>query len=537
MQIPSELSSYLPYIAPPIVGGFIGYLTNKVAIKMLFRPLRPWHIFGIRVPMTPGVIPSKRHQLADNMGEVVGDHLLTSEEIGNALTENKFQQHLLDVIAERVGAILHKPLPPVLDLIPDKFAFYRQIGVMALKGQLKEQVNTFLLSKEFEATLKNALDERFDELLDKRIDELVGSKGREAAYEFLDSSLVKFLGSPTMQDWLDRSIRDYVFSALQQQKSLREVAPESVLDFIEQSIRNQTPALLTKLAGILEEEEVRNSIVHGACNGVESFIVSLGPMAPMVQNFLSMELVDQKVREYLDEKQEEIVEYLEKDEFQQRVSEILSERFASFVDRPLTELLSQEDQPAVEDFCHHMAVQGGKLLNSPEVRGALMAMLKENIEAHLNEGNLSVGEAVYELLGYETGQSLKARIIDELVALARGSEAQQTLGEMLDKLVDNVLAKPIGKLSKFLPTDVRKEIYVSIQQITSNMLAQEVPGLVASLNIRNIVADKINSLDLMRLERLLLSIMEEQFKYINLFGALLGFLIGCLNILFLQASF
>ena len=48
---------------------------------MLFRPLHPWHIFGLRVPMTPGVIPAKRHQLAENMGEVVGDHLLTSKEI------------------------------------------------------------------------------------------------------------------------------------------------------------------------------------------------------------------------------------------------------------------------------------------------------------------------------------------------------------------------------------------------------------------------------------------------------------------------
>jgi uncharacterized membrane protein YheB (UPF0754 family) len=64
----------------------------------------------------------------------------------------------------------------------------------------------------------------------------------------------------------------------------------------------------------------------------------------------------------------------------------------------------------------------------------------------------------------------------------------------------------------------------------SDMLAMEVPGLVGSLKIRQIVAEKINSLDLLRLERLLLSIMEEQFKYINLFGAILGFLIGCINI-------
>jgi uncharacterized membrane protein YheB (UPF0754 family) len=67
------------------------------------------------------------------------------------------------------------------------------------------------------------------------------------------------------------------------------------------------------------------------------------------------------------------------------------------------------------------------------------------------------------------------------------------------------------------------------------MLCAEVPGLVASLNLKQIVQEKVDSLDLMRLERLLLSIMEEQFKYINLFGAILGFLIGGLNVLLMSA--
>ncbi len=83
--LPPELVPYVKYLAPPVVGAFIGYLTNRIAIRMLFRPLKAWKVMGLRVPMTPGVIPSKRHELALNMGEVVGDHLLTSKEIGKGL--------------------------------------------------------------------------------------------------------------------------------------------------------------------------------------------------------------------------------------------------------------------------------------------------------------------------------------------------------------------------------------------------------------------------------------------------------------------
>ncbi|MCI5190943.1 MAG: DUF445 family protein, partial [Candidatus Electrothrix sp. AS4_5] len=68
----------LTYAGPPLLGALIGYLTNKVAIRMLFRPLKPWYILGKRVPMTPGIIPSKRHDLAENIGDMVGEKLLTT---------------------------------------------------------------------------------------------------------------------------------------------------------------------------------------------------------------------------------------------------------------------------------------------------------------------------------------------------------------------------------------------------------------------------------------------------------------------------
>ena len=73
-----------------------------------------------------------------------------------------------------------------------------------------------------------------------------------------------------------------------------------------------------------------------------------------------------------------------------------------------------------------------------------------------------------------------------------------------------------------------------IVRTANRLLLAEVPGVVESLNIQRMVTDKVNTLDLLQLERLLLSIMEEQFKYINLFGALLGFLIGLGNLALLR---
>lgn len=68
-------------ILPPVLGGVIGYFTNDIAIKMLFRPYQPKTIFGQRIPFTPGLIPSNQKRLAKKISEVIMRSLLTPEEM------------------------------------------------------------------------------------------------------------------------------------------------------------------------------------------------------------------------------------------------------------------------------------------------------------------------------------------------------------------------------------------------------------------------------------------------------------------------
>ncbi|NJL22214.1 MAG: DUF445 domain-containing protein [Leptolyngbyaceae cyanobacterium SM1_3_5] len=70
-------------LAPPIVGGIIGYFTNDIAIKMLFRPYRALYIGGRRVPFTPGLIPSNQERLAKRVADTIMGSLLTPAELQN----------------------------------------------------------------------------------------------------------------------------------------------------------------------------------------------------------------------------------------------------------------------------------------------------------------------------------------------------------------------------------------------------------------------------------------------------------------------
>ena len=67
------------YIIPPLVGGVICYVTNDIAIRMLFRPHTAKHIMGWRVPFTPGIIPKEKGRIAETVGTAISDNLMSQE--------------------------------------------------------------------------------------------------------------------------------------------------------------------------------------------------------------------------------------------------------------------------------------------------------------------------------------------------------------------------------------------------------------------------------------------------------------------------
>ena len=72
-------------LAAPVIGAIIGYCTNWLAVKMLFRPREEKYIFGIKVPFTPGVIPKGKKRLAAAVSKVVNEQLLTKEAVEKRL--------------------------------------------------------------------------------------------------------------------------------------------------------------------------------------------------------------------------------------------------------------------------------------------------------------------------------------------------------------------------------------------------------------------------------------------------------------------
>ena len=63
-----------------IIGGLIGYITNVIAIKLIFRPINPIKIpiFNIEIV---GMIPKRKSEIAKNIGEIISEQFLSIDEI------------------------------------------------------------------------------------------------------------------------------------------------------------------------------------------------------------------------------------------------------------------------------------------------------------------------------------------------------------------------------------------------------------------------------------------------------------------------
>ena len=525
---------FFTYAGPPLIGAFIGYLTNKIAIRMLFRPLKPWHVLGIRVPMTPGVIPSKRHDLAVNMGIMVGEHLLTARDIGTALSMEPFQEHLHALIDTRVGEVLDSDLGPVLDIVPKRFRAYAKVGLRTLKYQMKEGVRSYLHSETFAGVLEDVLTQQMEQYGGQELNALVSTEQRQQVYGIIDDFLQGLLDGPGVEDWLAGYIGQRLHGAARSGKNVSDLLPEPLIDFIQTTLKRQTPELLHGLAGLLAEPRVRDKIIGAVLGGIEQFLSTLGPMAAMAKGFIDMDSLDGKIREYLVAHEDELEQWLQSPEVQERFVAVLQEQVGKFMQTPVTELLDRLEDGQLEDICRSLSVQ---LLGALRTRGTietLSLLFRQSLEEMLEKGHRSMADIAGQLFPGENGQQMQATVHRELLAIFRSEGSRRMIGRMVDSMIDSLARHPVGILARLMPAGVRSGITDYIVLTANRMLLKEVPGLVRSLNISQLVTDKVNSLDLLRLEGLLLSIMEEQFKYINLFGALLGFCIGLINLVLLQ---
>ncbi len=528
----TELEIYLPYLLPPLLGAFIGYVTNYIAIRMLFRPLEPWRIFGLRVPLTPGVIPAKRQELARKMGEMVGSHLLTAEDVGGTLEKEGFRRELKSAVGDKLGGFLDRDLGTVEGLVPAEFRGRFRDLIETLRWKTVKVIFTYLESPEFENALRGYLQRKGDEWLARDLESFLTPERYRELHRHLDTRIGEFLRSDTVgrgvAAFVDAKSEEWLTSP----KTIREMLPADLVELLLGQLEKEIPPLLEKFGGLLYDPGFRERLVKKGKAAIESFLDSLGGLSGLLAGFINLDKLYARLPEFLDQAGDEIARWLREDRTQAQVAALLRERVDALLDRPLSTYLEKVPYEKVAGVRRYLRDRAVDLVRSRRATDTALNLLERGIEQVKDRSFQSL---LTRALPEGRVDRLRQDLADRLLAALRSPAAREALAGVLARQSEEWLfRRPVGKLSARLPADVREELEEGLCRQLGEILKKEVPPLVETLNVARMVEDKVNSLDILKVEGLLLGIMQEQFKYINLFGALLGGLIGLVNLLVLR---
>ena len=259
------------YIIAPLVGGVIGYITNDLAIRMLFRPHEEKHILGFRVPLTPGVIPKEKNRIAESIGKVISenlmnpktlsDHLLSDQMVGKlrASIENFIanQQVNPETVAELLGHYLsEEEIKGMADSVSESLTgqIYGKLADQELGEKIAhvavqhvlERLSDESRSEEIMGSMADgfkffgkgvmgmvlaALQEPVENLLSRNINDILKNNGREIVSNLISDEADRLLSTPVQQ-------------LLHGKEELLAKVPDKVASLYKQAITENLPRIL-----------------------------------------------------------------------------------------------------------------------------------------------------------------------------------------------------------------------------------------------------------------------------------------------------
>lgn len=159
----------------PLIGALIGWLTNYIAIKMLFHPKNEIKLFFFSLQ---GIFPKRQQALAEKIGQVVSTELVSAEEVTAHLKEKATSEAVLDHISMRIEEAIASRLPRIFPML------------------------AVLMSSEIANKLKRALLEQISSLNEELIDKLSGELEEELDVQAIVEEKVSAFSSDKLEEIL-----------------------------------------------------------------------------------------------------------------------------------------------------------------------------------------------------------------------------------------------------------------------------------------------------------------------------------------------
>ncbi|MBL7731161.1 MAG: DUF445 family protein [Chitinophagaceae bacterium] len=175
----------------PVISAFIGWITNWIAIKMLFHPREPKKILGMTFQ---GIFPKRQQQFADKLGKLVSAEFLSFDDIEQKISSPENLKKIMPMIEQHVDEFLRTRLS---DEMPVISMFIGDKTINKLKGALMKEIEELFpaVMKQYAANLKTELD--LEQIVTRKVAAFSSDKLEEVLYQIMSKEFrfVEIIGA------------------------------------------------------------------------------------------------------------------------------------------------------------------------------------------------------------------------------------------------------------------------------------------------------------------------------------------------------
>src|SRR5215204_6044926 len=237
-----------------------GYAGAWLAVRMLFRPRKPFKVFGITL-FPQGMIPRHRDRLASAIGKAVGEELVSQETIMEELLGKDFlRRKIRGVIDSYTREITTQHYPSLIEALPSNFRAPVLEAITSLQFRVAEHIENVLKSEESLTTISGFVERRVDEVLSRRVSSVVDDEMFEKIVGFLEERIRAALNSFE----LDQKVRLFVSTRVDDlantPTSFGDMFTPDAVSLLKEKAGEQIEPITHHLAEIAAAERTRNQI-------------------------------------------------------------------------------------------------------------------------------------------------------------------------------------------------------------------------------------------------------------------------------------
>lgn len=540
------LTILLVWVVPILWGALIGYFTNALAIRMLFRPLTRKYLLGIPVPLTPGIIPRRRGELARSIGRMVARDLLSPEAVRARLQTETFRsaleaqfRHLRETLLQRPLAELAARAGSALRDTPQGDAQAADDGGEISWPELVRHLLQRLLvrlvgSRAFIYGVRSLVQRLVDDFGARRLHQLIGVEQLTA---LVTGSLFSALGRNEIRAQVSGMVKDWLHRQRAANVPLDRFLTPQTTELLIGLFRRNLPALLDVLFTWLRGPQVRRELeVYGRAI-LRDILDKLNLMQKV---FITAGQYDRSLSERMPEIVTDVIDQAQAATAGAAVREQICggarHALAQWSTHGLGDLAA-DSATRLDELVDHLVARVFDALSGSGVTADAAAPAEEAVRRwYSHHGDASVAELAARYLGMQP-----AAVVDFLSNQLLRYLARPETGQQIAELIPALAGAALGGADSAAGSATLDEVFALppatatrldgvLARWTIGFLGERLPSVMETIDIQSLVVAKVDALDARQVEQLLLTVMARHLKWIKLFGAVVGAAIGVLLI-------